>query len=91
MTNATAVQARGERPTGRRFDVVAARAVAALPKLAGWTMPLLADGGVLLALKGRRAAEEVAAAGLRAELYPSGVEELAETTVVVCPRQRLRA
>ncbi len=45
-------------------DVVTARAVAPLEKLAGWCLPLLRPGGQLLALKGSSAAEELAAAGL---------------------------
>jgi len=42
-----------------RGDIVTARAVAPLDKLAGWTVPLLKPGGDLLALKGQSAAEEV--------------------------------
>lgn len=38
---------------------VTARAVAPLDRLAGWCMPLLAPGGVLVALKGANAADEV--------------------------------
>jgi 16S rRNA (guanine527-N7)-methyltransferase len=52
-------------------DVVTARAVAPLARLAGWSAPLLRPGGELLALKGSTAADEVqrdaaavAAAGL---------------------------
>ncbi|MFB9234632.1 16S rRNA (guanine(527)-N(7))-methyltransferase RsmG [Plantactinospora siamensis] len=45
----------------RPADVVTARAVAPLDRLAGWCLPLLAPGGRLLALKGASAAEEVAA------------------------------
>lgn len=45
------------------FDVVTARAVAPLEKLAGWTVPLLRPGGRLLALKGSSAPAELAAAG----------------------------
>ncbi|WP_240645747.1 16S rRNA (guanine(527)-N(7))-methyltransferase RsmG [Georgenia sp. SYP-B2076] len=41
------------------FDVVTARAVAAMDKLARWSVPLVRPGGALVALKGRRAAEEV--------------------------------
>lgn len=41
-------------------DVVTARAVAPLDRLAGWCLPLAAIGGRLLALKGSSAAEEVA-------------------------------
>lgn len=41
-------------------DVVTARAVAPLDRLAGWCLPLAAVGGRLLALKGTSAADEVA-------------------------------
>ena len=41
-------------------DVVTARAVAPLDRLAGWCLPLAAIGGRLLALKGSSAADEVA-------------------------------
>ena len=43
-------------------DVVVARAVAPLERLAGWTLPLLRPGGRLVALKGDGAAEELAQA-----------------------------
>jgi 16S rRNA (guanine527-N7)-methyltransferase len=39
---------------------VTARAVAPLDRLVGWCLPLLRPGGSLLALKGERAAEELA-------------------------------
>ena len=41
-------------------DVVTARAVAPIDRLAGWCLPLARVGGRLLALKGSTAAEEVA-------------------------------
>ncbi|MEV4621717.1 16S rRNA (guanine(527)-N(7))-methyltransferase RsmG [Asanoa sp. NPDC049573] len=41
-------------------DVVTARAVAPLDRLAGWCLPLTAPGGRLLALKGASASDEVA-------------------------------
>ncbi|HYN97153.1 MAG TPA: 16S rRNA (guanine(527)-N(7))-methyltransferase RsmG [Pilimelia sp.] len=41
-------------------DIVTARAVAPLDRLAGWCLPLVALGGRLLALKGASAAAEVA-------------------------------
>jgi 16S rRNA (guanine527-N7)-methyltransferase len=44
-------------------DVVTSRAVAALDKLAPWCLPHARIGGQLLAMKGQRAAEELAAAG----------------------------
>lgn len=40
-------------------DVVIARAVAPLARLAGWALPLLRQEGVLLAVKGASAADEV--------------------------------
>jgi 16S rRNA (guanine527-N7)-methyltransferase len=44
------------------YDVVLARAVAPLDRLIGWCNPLRATGGIILALKGESAADEVAAA-----------------------------
>ncbi len=47
---------------GERFDVVTSRAVAPLARLLGWSMPLVSPTGALIAMKGSRAAEEVAQA-----------------------------
>lgn len=59
---------RGRGPvTSLRARVVTARAVAPLERLAGWTVPLVAPGGELLALKGRSAAEEVEASRVALE------------------------
>ena len=44
------------------YDFVIARAVAPLDRLIGWCNPLRAEGGVILALKGASAGDEVAAA-----------------------------
>lgn len=41
------------------YDVVTARAVAPMDKLTRWCLPLVDKGGQLLALKGRRAGEEL--------------------------------
>jgi 16S rRNA (guanine527-N7)-methyltransferase len=46
----------------RRFDVVVARAVASLPTLVGWAMPLLRSAGHLVAMKGPEGGQELAAA-----------------------------
>jgi 16S rRNA (guanine527-N7)-methyltransferase len=59
----TVVRGRAEDVAGgppAAADVVTARAVAALDRLAGWCLPLAAVGGRLLALKGASAADEVA-------------------------------
>lgn len=42
------------------YDAVVSRALAPLPRLLGWCLPLTADGGSVLALKGRTAPEELA-------------------------------
>lgn len=58
------VRARAEELHGRRtFDVVTSRAVAALPKLLGWSLPLAHAGGSVIAMKGANAEEEVSEAG----------------------------
>lgn len=51
-------------------DVVTARAVAPLGRLAGWALPLLRPGGLLVAMKGETAADEVA--GERAAVHEFG-------------------
>ena len=59
LDRVTVLRSRAE-DVDERFDVVTARAVAPLEKLATWCLPLVRPGGVLLALKGRTAEEEVA-------------------------------
>lgn len=58
LPNAVVHRARAEELDGQ-FDVVTARAVAALRKLVPWVAPLIAPGGRLVALKGERAAAEI--------------------------------
>ncbi|GAB3753014.1 16S rRNA (guanine(527)-N(7))-methyltransferase RsmG [Zhihengliuella somnathii] len=72
-------------------DVVTARAVSALNKLANITLPLLHGQGELLALKGRSAAEEIEKAGKvlkkmgarETEVLTAGATVLEEPTTVV--------
>lgn len=60
LPNVSIRRARAEALAGELMvDVVIARAVAPLELLARWTIPLLAPGGRLLALKGRSAVEEM--------------------------------
>lgn len=65
------VRARAEQVHGERtFDVVTSRAVAPLVKLAGWSMPLVAPHGEMIALKGSRVVVEASEAA--AELARAG-------------------
>ena len=75
LSNITAVAARAEEAaTGsmrESFDIVTARAVAALPVLSELCLPFVRVGGVFYAMKGAGAAEETAAS-LRAFLTLGG-------------------
>jgi 16S rRNA (guanine527-N7)-methyltransferase len=85
----------GQWATAARFDVVTARALAPLPKLLEWAMPLVADEGRLLAMKGSSAREEIDASsrqlrrwGSSAEIVTSSVPGSSVTTVVRVVRNR---
>lgn len=55
------VRARAQDLHGRRqFDVVTSRAVSPLARLVGWTLPLTALTGEVIAMKGAGAADEIA-------------------------------
>lgn len=92
LGNVTVVRGRAEEGPVRRSlggaDVVTARAVAPLDKLAGWCLPLLRPGGLLLALKGSTAVEELAAAGPLPDAAGATVTEVGDppATVVVVTR-----
>jgi 16S rRNA (guanine527-N7)-methyltransferase len=75
LDNVTVLRARAEEVRDT-YDVVTARAVAALDKLGRWCLPLVKKDGVLLALKGRTAQEEVASA-------TATLHRLGATTIVV--------
>ena len=62
LANVQVLRGRAEDVGELDADAVTARAVAALEKLYGWTLPLLRVGGRLVALKGGRAQAEVDAA-----------------------------
>ena len=91
LTNVEVRRARAEEVLDLTFDIVTARAVAALDKLLRLTMHLLKPGGSLIALKGSKAAEEIEAAkrlqkklGIASfEIQICGEKFLAEPTSVV--------
>jgi 16S rRNA (guanine527-N7)-methyltransferase len=60
LRNTLVRRARGEELHGKvEVDVVTARAGAPVDRLAGWALPLLREGGRLLALKGEQAEAEL--------------------------------
>jgi len=60
LTNVEVVRARADALHGaRRFEVVTSRAVAPLERLLGWSMPLVAPEGALVAMKGSSVGEEI--------------------------------
>jgi 16S rRNA (guanine527-N7)-methyltransferase len=75
----------------RTFEVVTSRAVAPLDRLLGWSMPLVAPTGALVAMKGSSIHEEIeAAAATLAELacaapevFTLGAGVLSSTTTAV--------
>lgn len=83
------VRARAEDHDGQ-YDVVTARAVAPLPRLLTWCLPLMGSAGELLALKGNSAASEIdqskqilAKRRLHADVISVRAHPLAEATQVV--------
>jgi 16S rRNA (guanine527-N7)-methyltransferase len=97
LERVTVVRGRAEEGPVRRdlggADVVTARAVAPLDKLAGWCLPLLRPGGLLLAMKGSTAAEELAAAGSLPGAADAVVTQVGDppATVIVVTRGTVRA
>jgi 16S rRNA (guanine527-N7)-methyltransferase len=96
LTTVTVLRERGEALHGSAdvapgFDVVTSRAVASLGQLVDWCMPLTAPDGVVLALKGATAGEEIVAARRTLQLWGCttpqvlelGVGRLSETTYAV--------
>ncbi|MCK7637209.1 16S rRNA (guanine(527)-N(7))-methyltransferase RsmG [Corynebacterium sp. P7202] len=101
LDNVTVVRGRAEDKVVReqvgRFRVVTSRAVAPLGRLAGWSLPLVARGGEMMALKGTSVREELdrdsreihRAGGGRARIITAGEDLVDEpATVIVIPRRR---
>ncbi|MBI8999817.1 16S rRNA (guanine(527)-N(7))-methyltransferase RsmG [Corynebacterium sp. CCM 9185] len=101
LDNVTVVRGRAEEKAVRervgQFRVVTSRAVAPLGKLAGWSLPLVARGGEMMALKGTSVKEELdrdfreitRAGGGRARIITAGEGLIDEpATVIVIPRRK---
>ena len=94
------VRGRAEDPAVRQrageCDAVVSRAVAALDKVARWSLPLLRPDGRMLAIKGERAADEVrqyrrvltALGAADVRVLECGVEYLSPPARVVVARRR---
>jgi 16S rRNA (guanine527-N7)-methyltransferase len=97
LANVRVVQARAE-DAGRdrvqhreRYDIVVSRAVGGLATLAELTVPLARVGGVVLAIKGEKAAEEVAEAKQALYALHAHALELARTpTGTIVPLRKMR-
>jgi 16S rRNA (guanine527-N7)-methyltransferase len=62
LAHVEVLRARAEELHGRReFSIVTSRAVAPLPRLVEWCLPLVRQGGEMLAMKGASARDEVRA------------------------------
>lgn len=83
LANVEVVRGRAEDVVGRfSMHAVTTRAVGSLDKLYRWSGPLLRHGGVLVAIKGDRAVQEVEeAAHVRAELGFRPPEVVLATTI----------
>ncbi|MEO3892076.1 16S rRNA (guanine(527)-N(7))-methyltransferase RsmG [Nonomuraea sp. B5E05] len=80
LGNVEVLRGRAEELAGKReYDIASARAVAPLERLLRWAMPLLCEGGELIAMKGERAAGELAEA--EAELRATGARTAELVTV----------
>jgi 16S rRNA (guanine527-N7)-methyltransferase len=100
LSNASVLRARAEEVHGTlSAQAVTARAVAPLDRLYRWALPLLGADGVLVALKGARAADEISAAekvGRRLGAGPASIhaahtiDGVDETTVVRVVREAVR-
>lgn len=77
LDSAEVVRGRAEELHGHLVaEVVTARAVAPMDRLATWSLPLLSAGGVLLAMKGSRATDEVAEAAATITALGGGPAEI---------------
>jgi len=77
LDNVEVVRGRAESLHGSRlFGVVTSRAVAPLPRLLDWSMPLVDAGGELIALKGSSVADEISASTAELRRHRCGEPEV---------------
>lgn len=79
LDQVTVVRGRAEELHGvETFDVVTSRAVAPLDRLLGWSMPLVAPTGALVAMKGSTVHDEITAAEDLLRTWRCGAPEVLE-------------
>lgn len=91
LDNVDVIRGRAEEQPPATYEAVTSRAVAPLGKLAGWSLPLVRAGGVMVAMKGasvreeleRDAAEIDAAGGTHAEIFHAGESVLEQPTTLI--------
>lgn len=100
LSNVTVVRGRAEDKnvleTVGQVDVATSRAVAPLGKLCRWSLPLVKSGGVMVALKGSTAAEEIErdskiitkAKGINPKVVEIGTDVLTTPTHVVIVKKK---
>jgi 16S rRNA (guanine527-N7)-methyltransferase len=101
LSNVSVHRGRAEDVSGDKgfemgFDVVTSRAVAPLERLVGWSLPLARPGGLVLAMKGASAAEELDRArtvigrcgGTDPRVHVLGEQWVEPPTTVVAIRRR---
>lgn len=94
LPNLQALHARVEASPGPAFDVITSRAFASLPDFVSLTRPLLAAGGVWMAMKGRHPGDELAILPADVEVFHVEsllVPGLAAERCLVWMRPRLSA
>jgi 16S rRNA (guanine527-N7)-methyltransferase len=72
----------GRSPLRESFDIVVARAVATMPWLVEWLLPLVKKGGFALAMKGAKAADELALAQRTVTKLGGGMAELVPANLI---------
>jgi 16S rRNA (guanine527-N7)-methyltransferase len=91
LEGVTVVRGRAEELAGGdRFEVVTSRALAPLPKLLAWSLPLLAASGAVLALKGSSAQDEIDAASAELTRWKVHAEVLVRAAPGVSPATVVR-
>lgn len=88
LLHARAEDAGQNASTRENFDLVTARAVAKMPVLSEYCLPLVKVGGYLIALKGPKAEEELKAAQKAIQLLGGKITRVKEITLAQSDEQR---